>query len=102
VFVDPETRNFPERGFPEAIPDLVAEVRSPSDSWEYVVSRGGVWIAHGVPVVWCIDPLGRRAVELRQDAPPVLVSATADASLRGAPVLADLEIPLARLLRGVF
>lgn len=100
VIADPDAQRFPPRGFPEVVPDLVAEVRSPRDSWEYVLSRGGVWLAHGVQVVWCIDPLGRRAVEYRPDTPPVLLSDAPDAVLRAAPVLPDLEIPFVRLLRG--
>ena len=106
VIVDETQITLPKHGFPELTPDLVAEVRSPGDSWEYVLSRGGLWLAHGVKVVWLIDPMVRRAVELRQDRAPVILAEVAPAeaegvALDGAPVLPDLRVPLAQLFRGL-
>jgi Uma2 family endonuclease len=83
-------------GFAECIPTLVAEVRSPSQSWEKTLARGGVWLSHGVAVVWLVDPEKRRAAELRPDG-TTLLRAEADA-LDGAPALPDLRIPLASIL----
>lgn len=87
---------FPAQGFAECVPTLVAEVRSPSQSWERTVARGGVWLGHEVSVVWLLDPVERRAVELRPDDDPVLLG-EADA-LDGGPALPDLRIPLASIL----
>jgi Uma2 family endonuclease len=87
---------FPMRGFAECVPTLVAEVRSPSQSWEKTVARGGVWLSHEVSVIWLVDPVERRAVELRADDDPVLLG-EADA-LDGTPALPDLHIPLASIL----
>lgn len=106
VIVDETQVALPTHGFPELTPDLVAEVRTPGDSWEYVLSRGGLWLAHGVKVVWLIDPLARRAVELRPERAPVLLAeevapAAEGAALDGAPVLPDLRVPLALLFRGL-
>ncbi len=81
---------WPEHGFVEAVPELVAEVRSPSDSWAHVIERGGVWIAHGVQVVWLVDPLKRRVLTLRPMEDPV--EARSGASFSAAPVLRGLEI----------
>jgi hypothetical protein len=47
-------------------------VRSPHESWEQVVERGGVWIAHGAKVVWAVDPPTRRVVVLRGGRPPLV------------------------------
>jgi Uma2 family endonuclease len=87
---------LPIKGFAECVPALVAEVRSPSQSWEKTVARGGVWLGHDVSVVWLIDPLERRAVELRPDAIPVLLG-EGDA-LSGAPALPELRVPLTSIL----
>jgi Uma2 family endonuclease len=56
---------LPRVGFVEGAPDLAVEVRSPGDSWTSVIEKGGIWIAHRVAVVWCVDPLERRVVVLR-------------------------------------
>jgi Uma2 family endonuclease len=101
VIADAAAARLPRRGFPELTPDLVGEVRSPSDSWELVLQRGGLWIAHGAKVVWLIDPLERRAVEMRPEAAPVLHGDAAGAVLRADPVLPELVVPLEALFRGL-
>jgi Uma2 family endonuclease len=96
AFVPREAMSLPPRkGFAECVPALVAEVRSPSQTWEKTIARGGIWLGHEVAVVWLIDPQKRRAVELRLDDTVVLLG-EAD-SLNGAPALPDLRIPLASL-----
>jgi len=57
----------PTRGFIELAPDFCIEVRSPTDTWEATVEKCGIWIAHGVNVVWALDPLRRRAAVFRSD-----------------------------------
>jgi Uma2 family endonuclease len=96
-YVARETR-VPVRGFVEGPPDLAVEIRSPSDAWEAVVGKGGIWIAHRVPVVWCVDPLERRAVVLRAVEPPEVAEGTGTISAR--PVL-DLSVSVGDLLEGV-
>jgi Uma2 family endonuclease len=81
---------WPEKGFVECVPELVAEIRSPSDSWAYVIERGGIWIAHGVSVVWLVDPKRRRVLTLRPTEDPI--EACAGGSFSAAPVLPQLEI----------
>jgi len=87
---------WPRKGFVEAVPDLVAEIRSPSDSWAHVVERGGIWIAHGVSVVWLVDPLARRVLTLRPLEEPEEVGP--EGTFTATPVLPDLSIPVADLL----
>ena len=50
----------------------MVEVRSPYDSWTSVIQKGGVWIAHGAQVVWCIDTDPVVVAVLRPDAEPSL------------------------------
>ena len=90
---------WPRQGFAEAVPDLVAEIRSPSDRWAAVVAKGGVWLAHGVRVVWLVDPSERTVTTLRSTRDPVL--AGPDGTFSGDPVLPDLTIPVAALFQGL-
>ena len=86
---------IPPRGFLRAVPDLVAEIRSPRDSWNYRLQRGGTWIAEGAQVVWLVDSDPRRAVTLRPDQPPVEIGP--GGGLSGAPVVPDFHVDLDNL-----
>ena len=86
---------LPDSGFPEVVPELVAEVRSPNDSWAYLVERGGIWIAHGVRVVWLVDPKRRCVITLRPAEDPV--EAGPGEAFSAEPVLPDLAIEVDRL-----
>ncbi len=88
-------RPWPEVGFFEGAPDFAVEVRSPSQTWEATLARGGIWLAHGVRLVWLVDSTQARAVELRPETPPMLLGP--EGVLRGQPVLPDLEIRLESL-----
>ena len=90
---------FPTRGFVECAPDLAVEVRSPDDSWIGVVERAGVWIAHGVAVVWAVDPPSRTAATFRPRQAPI--AAGPGDTLCGAPVLPDLCVPVDELFEGL-
>jgi len=47
-------------GFPEVVPDLVAEVASPSDRVADVMAKVGDWLQAGVRLVWVLWPEERR------------------------------------------
>lgn len=84
---------IPERGFIEMAPDFCVEVRSPSDAWEQTVKKCGVWVAHGVPVVWAVDPLARKVAILRDEHDVEVLQDEGVAS--AAPALADFTLSLA-------
>jgi Uma2 family endonuclease len=88
---------LPERGFLPFAPDFVVEVRSPSDSWLETVKKGGIWLAHDVALVWCVDPPGHRVAVMRQEGPAEIYSL--DAVLRAHPVLPRFRLPVAELFR---
>jgi Uma2 family endonuclease len=88
-------RYVPQRGFAPLAPDLVVEIRSPSDAWESVLAKAAVWLGHGVRLVLAVDPLRRVAVEWRAGSPPV--ERRGDAVLRGRPVLPRFRLPLRRV-----
>ena len=50
-----------------------------------VVEKGGIWIAHGVTVVWCVDPFERRIAVLRPGVAPELRAEDETASARPNP-----------------
>ncbi len=87
----------PAQGFPGCVPDFVAEVRSPGDSWREVLEKCLIWTSHGVPVVWLVDPIEERILVLRPGAVPQEVRSgeTADA----APALPDFTVAADDLFR---
>ena len=44
------------RGFAELAPDLVVEVRSPSDPQRHMAERAMMWLSHGVRMALVADP----------------------------------------------
>jgi Uma2 family endonuclease len=91
--------SVPPRGFAPLVPPLVAEVRSPRNSWPAMLQRGGIWIGFGVDVVWLVDPIARRALTMRPDEEPVEVDESG--ALCGEPVLDGLRIPLVGLFERI-
>ena len=86
----------PTRGFIEMAPDFLIEVRSPDDSWESVVEKCRVWIAHGAGCAWAIDPLTHTLAEFRPARPPV-VHRDPVAVACADPVLPDFTVSVADL-----
>jgi Uma2 family endonuclease len=61
------------RGYSDAIPDLVVEIASPSDSIAAVNDKALMWVRFGVQIVWVVFPEAR-TVEVHSAAmPPVLL-----------------------------
>ena len=44
------------RGYSTAVPDLVVEVASPSDSLAYMREKALMWLRHGARMVWNVHP----------------------------------------------
>ncbi len=89
---------LPERGFIEGPPEFAVEVRSPSESWIATVEKGGIWIGHGVRVVWCVDPGTHRIVVMRAGEEPKEQRPGGKASAQ--PVL-DIQLDVAALFEGL-
>lgn len=90
---------LPRQGFYKLTPDLVAEVQSPSQTWECTLERGGIWIAHGARVVWLIEPETRRACEFRPTSDPVEVDP--DGRLCADPAIEGFSVPMSEIFRGL-
>ena len=81
-------------GFPAVVPDLVAEVVSPSDRATEVSSKALAWLDAGVRVVWVVDPANRSVTAY--DTGGVSVLRGSDA-LSGGDVLPGFTLSLADL-----
>jgi Uma2 family endonuclease len=65
---------LPKRGYIDVAPDLIAEVRSPSDSWKYVLAKVADYLNAGVVVVCVLDPERETATVYRADQPEVTLA----------------------------
>ena len=72
-------------GYYEVIPDLVVEVKSPSDSRREVHDKARMWISHGVPLVWALYP-DSRSIDVHTPDAPRSILTDADA-LDGGDIL---------------
>ncbi|MXZ63022.1 MAG: Uma2 family endonuclease [Chloroflexi bacterium] len=79
-------------GYAEAVPDLVVEVASPSDSRREVNDKAEMWLRHGVRLVWVVHP-DTRTVDVHQPDDPVAILAEDD-DLDGLDVLPGFTCPL--------
>ena len=72
-------------GYAEAVPDLVAEIASPSDSLTAVNDKALMWLRYGARLVWVVRP-DARAVDVHREGSPVVALGESDA-LDGMDVL---------------
>ena len=82
-------------GLIDAIPELVCEVRSPSDRWTKVVSKAMDYLAAGVTTVIALDPKTESATVFRSDDRQVVFE-TND-TLVVPDVLPDFSVPVRSL-----
>ena len=64
--------------YAEVAPELVVEIRSPSDSAADLVEKALTWLARGVLTVWIINP-DTRSVDVYRAGAPVATLAGGDA-----------------------
>lgn len=60
--------------FPELVPDLVLETRSPNDSRRKIEEKIRLWLEAGVQVVWDLDPERRTLTVYRAGAGPLVLA----------------------------
>ena len=81
------------------VPDLVAEVISPTDKYSEVDEKVDAYLQDGVRLVWVLDPQRRKAVVHAPDAEhPVHLAG--DALLDGGDVVPGFQIALPKLFEG--
>ena len=84
-------------GFLELAPDIVLEVRSPSDRRAEVLEKVQRWLAAGVRIVWELDPARRVLTVYRPDTDPQPLGI--DDTLAAEDLLPGFSLPLVRLFR---
>ena len=72
-------------GYAEIAPDLVVEIRSPSDGRREMHDKARMWLSHGVRLVWVVHP-DTRTVEVHRPDQAVSTLAAVD-TLDGGAVL---------------
>lgn len=82
-------------GYAEFAPDLVVEVRSPSDRAGRVLAKVADWLDAGTLLVWTVDPARHSAHVYRADGSESMLDA--NASLSGEDVIPGLVIQLSDL-----
>ena len=78
------------------VPELVAEIVSPSDRHADVRDKARMWLSFGVQLVWVVFPKTRTVKVYRAGAEAVETLTEAD-SLDGGEVLPGFSYPLSRL-----
>ena len=68
----------PFAGYPGLTPDLVVEVRSPSDSRRHMVERAMMWLSHGVRMALVADPGPVTLAVYRPGEPPQVLADSTD------------------------
>lgn len=91
--------SVPKGSFIELTPDFLIEVRSPKDSWEAVIEKCGIWIAHGAACVWAIDPLTKTVAVLRPGRDPVVLRELG--RVDAEPAVPGFTVELSRLFAGL-
>ena len=79
-------------GYSEVAPDLVIEIKFPSDSIREMNDRAHMWLRHGVGMAVVTYPDTRTLDVYRQDGPTVTL--TEDDILDGLPVLPGFTLPV--------
>ncbi len=83
-------------GYSVAVPDLVVEIASPSDTRREVNDKARMWHSHGVRLVWAAYP-DTRTVDVHPEDGSVF-TLTEDDTLDGGDVLPGFTCPV----RGIF
>ena len=82
-------------GYAEVTPDLVVEVRSPSDSRREVNDKALMWLRYGARLVWVVHP-DSRTVDVHREGASVAVRSIGEA-LDGSDVLPGFACPVSEI-----
>ena len=84
-------------GFPELVPDLAVEVKSPSNSWPEITAKAYMWLSYGSQEAWVADPPTTTITIFRPNVAPVTLGE--DDVLDGGDLLPGFFTPVWRLFR---
>jgi Uma2 family endonuclease len=86
-----------KEGYSRRIPNLVVEVKSPSNTEAEILEKISVYLAAGVTLVWLVRPEEQTVTVFRQDRPEIILGR--DDVLDGEEVLPGFRLPLRDLFR---
>ena len=88
-------------GYAPFMPDLAVEIISPSQTLEQARRKVAVYLRHGTPLVWLVQPAEKNAEvwTAAADGSPQCESVDLDGTLSGGAVLPGFALPLRRLFR---
>lgn len=81
-------------GYLDVVPELVFEVRSPTDRWSRVFAKAMEYLEAGVTVVCILDELSERVLVCRAEEAPLTLQR--DGELHLPDVLGDFRVPVRR------
>ena len=83
------------RGYLEVVPELVAEIVSPSDTEQDIREKIAMWVDHGVSMTLEVRP-ATRTIQVHRPGVSA-VTLTGDDALDGANVLPGFTLPLSEI-----
>ena len=81
-------------GYLEVVPELVFEVRSPTDRWSRLITKAGEYLEAGVTVVCLLDQVSETVQVYRADELPRTLHG--EDELNWPDVLGELRVPVRR------
>lgn len=85
-------KDSPPKGYPAVAPELVIEVKSPSDRWKEISAKAGEFLAAGTVAVCVLDPETRTVGVYTADEFPLRKTADEELTLPG--VFPDFRVPV--------
>ena len=95
--VDADVPTDPRYGMVEGVPRLAVEILSPSDNSGDIHEKVRLYIEHGVPVVWVVDP-DDQSVQIYRAGQPVMLF-SGEQTLTCEPELPGFSVRVSELLR---
>ena len=95
AWIAPERMPEGAQGYPEFTPDLVVEVKSPSNSNAEMTAEAAMWLCYGSRQVWVLDPQDTTVAIHRPNVEPVVL--TEDAVIDDGDLLPGFISPVWRL-----
>ena len=83
-----------QRGYLAVVPELVFEVRSPTDRWQRLFAKAAEYLEAGVTVVCLLDQMSERVLVCRADDLPQTLHG--DDELHLPDVLGDFRVAVRR------
>lgn len=81
-------------GYLDVVPELVFEVRSPTERWPRLITKAGEYLEAGVSIVCLLDQLSETLQVYRADELPRTLHA--DDELHLPDILGELHVPVSR------